>query len=148
MLKDRNNKYNFVFDTIYLLCDLLSVKAEIGNDLRKAYKANDIQSLKQLAERISVIIEKLDVFHKGFRRNWLKENKIFGFDVQDIRFGALRARLVYASDIINDFIGGKVDIIPELEIEPLYMDCREENSNKPSYIFCNNWKQLVTVNTL
>lgn len=147
-LKSKNNKYNFIFDTIYLLCDFLSVKAEIGNKLRRAYKADDIKALKQLSEQITVIIEELDILHKGFRNNWLKENKIFGFDVQDIRFGALRARLVYTSDVINDFISGKVSVIPELDVEPLYMDCREENTDKPSYIFCNDWKQLVTVNTL
>lgn len=147
-LKDRDNRYNFIFETMYLLCDFLSIKAEIGNRLRSAYKSNDIETLKQLSEQIMVIIEKLDVLHKGFRDNWLKENKIFGFDVQDIRFGALRARLEYASDVINNFICGKIITIPELEVEPLYMDCREEYSDKPSYIFCNNWKQLVTVNAL
>lgn len=147
-LKDRENRFAYVFETVYCLCDLLCNKAELGNKLRAAYQNKDIAALKALESEVRVCIEKLRILHGTFRKNWRRENKIFGFDVQDIRFGAMQARLEYAESILEEYLTGKTDCIPELEIEPLYMDCRNGKEEKNLSSFCNSWKRIATVSVL
>jgi hypothetical protein len=82
---ERGGRFSYLFETVYYLADFLSVKAEIGNQIRSAYKSGKREELSKIAKQIPVIIEKLDNFQRIFRKNWLRENKIFGFQVQDIR---------------------------------------------------------------
>ena len=147
-LMNRDNRLSYLFETVYYLCDFLSEKAEIGNILRKAYKSADKETLKDVLNRLPRIIEKLDAFHKTVRKNWMLESKPFGFDVQDMRFGTLRARLVYTIEVLEDYTGGKTDKIPELEEDILYYDCRNDNSDLPVHTFINDWASIATVNVL
>ena len=147
-LKERNNKFSYLFETVYALCDVLSVKAEIGNRLRKAYLNDAKDELSCLIKELETIVSKLDVFHSVFRKNWLKENKIFGFDVQDIRIGAIRARLIYAKDIIEQYIKGEITEIPELNEPVLYMDRRSVDSEDSLNICCNSWHRIATASVL
>ncbi len=142
------NRLNYVFENVYYLSEVLALKSEIGNKLYKAYQAKNLDELRNLKNTVSVIVERLDKFHKVFRKNWNKENKVFGFDVQDIRFGALRARLVYTEEVLAQYLDGEVDAIPELEEKRLYIDCRDEGDNGSLHIYQNMWKKIVTVNVL
>lgn len=144
----KNTRFDYVFETIYYLCDVLSVKAELGVKLYNAYQKGDKGKLSNLKDDVTVLIEKLDKFHRVFRKNWLKENKIFGFDVQDIRFGTLRARLTYTAEALESYLKGEADCIPELTEERLFMDCREEGSAEQLHRCYNIWHNLVTVNVL
>lgn len=147
-LLQRNSRLSYVFQTVYYLCDFLSTKAELGNKIRSAYKENNKEELKKQLDTISDAIEKLDAFHRVFRKNWQKENKIFGFDVQDIRFGTLRSRLVYSEELLTGYLNGDIKTIEELEVDLLYMDCREVDCEQALHFCCNNWKQIVTAGVL
>jgi len=144
----KDTRFDYVFETIYYLCDVLSVKAELGVKLYNAYQKGDKGKLSNLKDDVTVLIEKLDKFHRVFRKNWLKENKIFGFDVQDVRFGTLRSRLTYTAEALESYLKGEADCIPELNEERLFMDCREEGSTKQLHRCYNIWHNLVTVNVL
>ena len=147
-LKSRNHRLSYVFETLYVLCDFLSLKAEIGNRLRNSYCEKNIQGLKNSVNELESIILKLDEFHMVYRSNWLKENKIFGFDIQDIRIGALRSRLVYTKSVAEQYLNKKITEIPELNEPSLYMDCRDEDSELGLNSFCNNWKRIVSPNII
>lgn len=147
-LKNRNNRYSYVFETVSALCDVLSTKAELGVQLYEAYNKQEKEKLALLKSQTEILIGKLDVLHKTFRKNWLKENKIFGFDVQDIRFGALKSRLTYTSEVLEQYLNGEIESIAELEEKRLYIDCRDENSDAPLNGCHNIWTNLVTVNVL
>lgn len=147
-LKNTENRFNYIFETIYYLCDFLADKAEIGTKLYKAYQDKNREELTKIKNSIPDMIEKLDAFHINFRKNWLKENKIFGFDVQDIRFGTQKARLEYTRDILEQYLTGNQDSIPELEEERLYIDCRDKDSDSALHIYQNMWQRIVTVNVL
>ena len=45
----------------------------------------------------------------------MKENKPFGFEVQNIRLGGLRSRLEYAARTLCRYLGGELDTIAELD---------------------------------
>lgn len=147
-LMKKGNRFSYLFETIYYMCDFLSEKSELGNMLRRAYKSGNKAKLKELLSRLPIIIEKLDAFHQTFRKNWMHESKPFGFDVQDMRFGTLRARLVYTAEVLEDYLCGKTDSIPELDEDILYYDCRKNASDLPLHTFINDWSSIATVNVL
>lgn len=116
----KEGPYQYVFKTIKALNELMIVKAMIGNDLQKAYKENNKEELKQLANvRIPTIYKKLEKFEKLLREQWFFENKTFGFDVIQIRLGGQKNRLIEAQNRVNEYLDGKITRIEELEIEKL-----------------------------
>ena len=87
--KSRAGEYAYVFDFIEKLCIALSFKAELGWELRIAYKKNDKNKLKELSVRIVDAIESVKDFHKAFSYLWHKENKPYGFEIHDARSGVV-----------------------------------------------------------
>lgn len=142
-----DNRLCYLFETIHALYRLLAVKAELGCRIRAAYQAGSREDLRALCASLPEVIRRLDGFHQAFRRGWLKENKIFGFDVQDIRFGGLRARLVYTQEALEQYLNGAAASIAELEEPCLYMDCRGEEADGAPFS-TSYWRQLATVGVL
>lgn len=148
LLKEKTclgDRFDYVFETVYYLCRFISLKAEIGNNMRAAYKSGDTGRLRKIKDSIPQMVERLDSLHRVFRRNWLRENKIFGFDAQDIRFGAQRARLIYTEEVLESYLNGDIKSIPELEEPVLYMDIRGEDEKKSLHFCTQNWRQVVSV---
>ena len=147
-LKNKNNRLSYVFETLYCLCDFLALKAEIGNQLHNAYISGNKETLRVLLEKVPVMINKLDVFHSTFRNNWSKENKMLGFDVQDIRFGALRARLCYLQEALSNYLDNQISRIEELECERLFIDCRLDENDTTLNLTIREWSKVATFNPL
>lgn len=115
----RSAHYGYVFTSIFKLCELLAVKADLGLRTRKAYKENDKKALKQLAETdFPLCIKRLDDFYDAFACQWHKENKPHGFDVQDLRIGGLSRRLQSCENRLKAYVNGELSRIEELE-EPI-----------------------------
>ena len=147
-LAERDNRFAYVFETIVRLCEFLSRKAELGNRLRAAYGAGDRDALRAIADELPESVERLDCFHTTFRKSFMKENKPFGFQIQDVRFGTLRARLVYTEQILRDYLSGGVDEIPELLEDTMYIDCRPEDEEKALHLHLPVWSKVAIVNPL
>ena len=112
-------EYEYVFKSAIALADLLSVKSEIGIKTRKAYIEKDVETLKNIANVVyPKIFRKLEAFLTAFENQWFTENKPFGFDIQHLRIGGLKQRLVYCQKTLKRYIAGEIDVIPELE-EPV-----------------------------
>jgi len=115
----KSRRYGYVFDTAAKLCDVLSIKYELGLRTRTAYEAGDKAELKALAENeYARVVKLLEIFLSSFERQWMKDNKPHGFDVQDMRLGGLIRRTKACRQRILDYVSGKLDRIDELE-EPL-----------------------------
>ncbi len=113
------DEYKPLFAYAAALADLLSVKAELGANTRKAYNSGDKNLLREVAEtQYSSAIEKLNEFYKEYRDFWFSENKPHGFDIQDVRLGGLMQRLKSCKERLIDYCDGKTERIPELE-EPV-----------------------------
>ena len=63
----------------------------------------------------SSAIERINECHRVYRKLWLKFNKPFGFDIQDIRFGGVIKRLETCKTALIEFCEGNTDTIPELD---------------------------------
>ncbi len=108
--------YQYIFDTAKALCELLAVKTDLGVRTRMAYLCNDTDTLKYLAENdYSLAIALTKNFSKVFWKQWSKENKPFGFDIQDIRLGGVIMRLEKCKERLLEYVSGNICNIPELE---------------------------------
>ena len=113
-------EWGYLYDTLYRLCDVLSLKSDLSVRIRRAYKAGERETLVTIVDtEIPEIIARLEHFWLALRRQWLTENKSFGLDVQEIRLGAIRQRLLSAQLTLRDYLDGKVERIEELEQEQL-----------------------------
>lgn len=109
-------EYGYLFRKYEALCDLLSVKATLGLETRKAYQSGDRQALQALVEqRYPLAIEKMEIFHQVFQEEWFRENKPHGFDIQDIRLGGALQRLKSCRKRLQQYLSGQVSVIEELE---------------------------------
>jgi hypothetical protein len=144
----RKGEYAYIFDSSSKLCDLLSVKAELGVLTRKAYKAKDTDGLKDLILSYKKAECNLEIFYKAFKKLWFIENKPQGFDTQDLRLGGLKQRLRSCRERLEEYVDGKIKNIPELEEEMLnyYGLGHDELLSQP--IMFNQWNKNVTQNIL
>lgn len=140
----KTRRFGYLFNTAAKLCDALSVKFELGAKTRAAYQAKDMDALRSLAENEYVEVEKLiKAFALTFEKQWFYENHPSGFDVQDIRLGAIIRRTSSCRRRILDYVNGKIDSIPELEEELLPFRAEPKHS-----IYCNQAKYYMTTNSL
>ncbi|MBO4411606.1 MAG: beta-N-acetylhexosaminidase, partial [Lachnospiraceae bacterium] len=113
-------KYDYLFDFMSKLCGVLSLKCGLGIRIRTAYKAGDKKALKILAdETIPELLARTEALYEAFRTVWLTENKPFGLEVEEARFGFLLLRLRSCRDRLTDYLEGRTADIEELETEQL-----------------------------
>ena len=115
----RVGEYAYVFRTLGKLCALLSLKKDLGLNTRKAYQEKDKKALKAIVKDYKNAVRKLDEFYQEFKALWMKENKPFGWEIQDIRLGGLKTRLLYCEEKLTNYLKGKIEKIEELEEEIL-----------------------------
>ena len=143
---DRNPGYGYMFETLAELCDLLAVKCDIGIRLKAAYDAGDKESLRRCAqEDLEEIVLHANQFKAKLGQQWMRENKPFGYEVQDVRISGVAARAESAAKRLLDYADGKLGRLEELEQERLYFDCRMEE-NKKLGICCNQWTRIISAN--
>jgi len=102
-----------------LLCDTLALKGDMGIRLKKAYDSKDRKALEKILSEIEKLIDLIEKLHYKFGEIWLKNNKAFGLDRSDLRFGGLRARTERAYMRLLYYLEGRIDEIEELEVERL-----------------------------
>jgi len=125
--------------TTIKLCDVLSVKYDLGYKLRKAYQAKDKETLLTLVGEIAKVERKFDKFYLSFRTLWYTENKPHGFDIMDYRFGGIKMRLRSCKKRLEEYLKGAIIDIPELEEELLDMfGLGKEFAKATPYMHC--WK--------
>ncbi len=133
--KDKG-EYAYLFDTLQKLSEVLSLKVNLGNETRLAYKENDKEELGKISEKYALLAEKVKEFHKVLQKQWFFENKPHGFDVQDIRLGGLIQRILSLKCRLDGYISGEITKIPELE-ETILEGVRH-----------SLWERTATVNTM
>ena len=79
----------------------------------------------------------------------MRENKSYGFEIQDIRLGGLMTRITHCKEVILDYISGRISKIEELECEPLNPHgTRTDMSCDNEYIRYNRRGEQVTAGNL
>lgn len=113
-------RFGYIFETLSALCRVLKNLATLPLELREAYAAGDKAQLEKLADSIPGIVSDLDAFTDTFRAQWLRENKMFGLETLELRYGGQRGRLVSTEKILRLYLAGKLERIEPLETPLLY----------------------------
>jgi hypothetical protein len=139
-------KYSYIFNVVYRLCDVLSVKYELGVKTRVAYRKKDQVTLKGLIKEYEKLPGKIASLLAAYEKQWLIENKTTGIEVEQIRLGGLISRTKFCAKLIKQHLktGEK---IAELE-EPL-LDFYGNGTNLLQQpIQCNEYQLCASVNPL
>lgn len=143
-VKERTGEYRYLFETLEKLGEVLALKVCLGNEIRSAYEQRDQKQLIQIAEeRIVQIMQKTDELFEAFSVQWNTDNKSFGFDVQCIRFGGVKQRLMYVRKQLLALAAGEISSIDELE-EPSLPFGLYINHEDANLLYYNDWKTSVT----
>ena len=131
----RTRRFGYIFESAAKLCDVLADKYEMGVRTRAAYKSLDKNELMRLANEEYTRAEKnLRAFIATFEKQWMRENKPFGFEVQHQRLGGQLLRIAACKKRLLDYVNGRLDSIPELDEEILTFQKDGESIYYNNYI--------------
>ena len=98
------------------LAAALELKVCLRRDMAAACAAGDRARLRRfVTEDLPLLRKRVLSLWKSHREMWMNTYKPFGWEVIDRRYGGLLARLETVSERLKDFLGGKIEAIPELE---------------------------------
>lgn len=139
----QSRKYGYVFESAACMADVLAVKYELGVKVRRAYREGNREELQCLADNEYAILPSLiKKYQAAFEKQWMRDNKSYGFDVQEIRLAGVRARVESCRRRLYDYLNGKIDRIDELETELLPYGAREKS------LLENGADRMMTSNVL
>lgn len=98
-----------------LVTDAIAKKISLVDELYDAYKAKNTKKLKAVRASIKNVKAAYQELEESFRSYWLRVNKPFCLEVQQIRFAGHMSRLNELERRLGEFLGGKVCSIPEIE---------------------------------
>jgi len=119
----RNGAYDSMFEYAYLVAHTLAKKSEMGLRLTAAYRTGDRETLTRLCEiELPDLLERVRAQRLCHMKNWMAIYKPFGWDVMDMRYGSLMARIDSAIREVRAYLDGEIDCIEELAAERLYFE--------------------------
>lgn len=127
--RKKYNDLNEIFDYYTQLAKVLYLKSDLGIRITKNYKNNDKSGLEQNICELNRLLDEVCILHEKLSVLWLNENKPFGLDRLDLRFGGLKERIRRAVSRLETYTSGKTDKIEELEEERL----RFADADFPAY---------------
>lgn len=104
-----------LFDFYYQLADVLSDRAEFGVRIKKAYDENDREALEGVLKTAAALKSDQEKLRLAHRKVWMLYNKPFGWEVLDIRYGGIVARMQTVIDRLSDYLEGRFEKLEELE---------------------------------
>ncbi|WP_059173871.1 beta-N-acetylhexosaminidase [Bacillus sp. FJAT-27445] len=119
---ERNPRASLLFEFYEQLTKVLSVKAEMGIQLKTAYDQMDKKEMKILLEEIKGLTMQIGNLHRKHREVWFSLYKPFGWEIIELRYGGLTARMETAQFRIQQWLENKIDRIEELEEKRLIHD--------------------------
>lgn len=145
-----HSQYGYMFEFLKNLCNVLSLKYELGVTTRKAYISGNKNELLTITADYDRLVELLESFYESFRRMWFIENKPHGIDCQDARIGGLILRVKNCKRRIEEYLNGEIDNIVELEEPVLDPLCRrgELTDEQKHSIQFNTWAASITANNI
>lgn len=115
--------FDQLFDTYEKLASVLALKSNMGLLIKRHYDHDDRDKLTKIAEaELPELYKRVEALRVSHRTMWMHTYKAFGWEVLDVRYGGVLARINSARDRIMDYIQGSVERLEELEAERLVFD--------------------------
>lgn len=115
---DCSQEYSALFYFYQQLSFVLMKKAQLSQQLLKAYRQNDDSSLHEMVELLTLLQEQCEELKQRHYYLWDATNKPHGWEIIDIRYGGLIARLKTTQQKVQAYLNDQI-AIPELEDERL-----------------------------
>jgi hexosaminidase len=143
-----NEEWEFVFKMPSKLCSVLSIKSTLGIEIKKYYDLKDINELEIIAKKVlPELYEKINDLRLAHREQWFHSYKPFGWEIIDIRYGGLLARVSTAIDRITQYVKGDIKRIEELEEEKLFFDFGDMPLEQ-GFGTCNLYNRIVSTSPI
>ena len=121
MKKYSGGKWDYLYRFAESVFDYLAAKTEIAEKLVPAYKAADRATLEKITyELLPALKEKTKTVHLLHRDMWLSSFKVIGYANLDVRYSGVEGRCDTAMYLLDEYLTGKTDKLPELEEERLH----------------------------
>lgn len=120
--KAKNPSWRVLFHFYEQLARVLSVKAEIGLEVKQAYDNKNLEQMTLLLSKLDEIQMGVDLLRQKHRDIWFAAYKPFGWEAIDIRYGGVITRIDSVKYRIQGWIDGRITAIDELEEERLRHD--------------------------
>lgn len=112
----RNDSEKKLFEYYLLLANVLTIKADLGIRMKQAYDNNDRETLDEMVNAdIPKCCEYVEQMKLKREEIWTEDCKMFGFELLDIRIGAIATRLKSISRRLMAYLQGDVEQLEELE---------------------------------
>ena len=141
--EEQDNRYAYIFRYIRKLSDALAIKGDLGKNITKAYHENNVDYLKQVVESVlPELKEKVKILWEDHMNWWFEINKPQGWEVMDIRYGGVMARIDSVKKRLTDYLEGR-----ELRLEELE-EKKQPYHNQPGLTACNNYARIPTASRI
>ena len=142
----RSTNFGYMFESYAALARVLAVKYDLGYLTREAYEKGDKNALAALLPDYEKTLENLENFVAVYEKQWMKENKPHGFDVQDIRLGGLIQRTKSCTRRLKAYLNDELEKIEELE--EATVDFTTGGEPQRNGANCNSYGTIATANIL
>ena len=138
---------SYYFKTVQSLIAVLELKLNLGNEIYHAYKHNDLQAFDKIVNQIlPELIKRIETFYDAFKRQWHLENRNQGFEVQTIRLGGLKQRVIDVREQLLAYQKGEITKIDELEEQ--HLDFHYFDDSSIERLNYNLWSHIVSTSKL
>ncbi|OAB40082.1 beta-N-acetylhexosaminidase [Paenibacillus glacialis] len=112
----KSGKWSFLFDVYEKLSKVLRMKCDLGVRIKSSFDRQDKDQLRFIADQeIEELINSISELRDAHREQWFITNKAFGWEVIDIRYGGLLARMDTAAKRIKNYVDGRIDELEEMQ---------------------------------
>lgn len=143
-LSKRKAPCAYLYRVFACLCEILEVKNNLRQQIRKAYHAGDKEALSHITKyELPYIIRKLNKFCVLIEEQWVTDYKVLGLEVQIYRLHGLVARVKYIKKTLERYCFGELEKIAELEetdLSPL----PDPNAEHNGATYFNSFEQNIT----
>ena len=137
--QENSPEYAALFAYYEKLAAVLADKADLGVRMKAAYDKKQLLVLKEICEKeIPETVQKLEGMKILREDLWMSEAKPFGYELMDVKLGAVLTRLNSTRRRVKKYLDGSLPRLQELEEARLpYF---EKNADKRE----NRWSQIIS----
>ena len=137
--QENSPEYAALFAYYEKLAAVLADKADLGVRMKAAYDKKQLLALKEICEKeIPETIQNLEEMKVLREDLWMSEAKPFGYELMDVKLGAVITRLNSTIRRIKKNLDGSIPCLEELE--EMRLPYFEKNADKRE----NRWSQIIS----